>query len=647
MRAARAIGVFAAAALGALGAPVPAAAQAATADVSIADVVVPDWRPTPSTVQFWLVVVNAGPDAAASTLRVALPDGVDAVAGTAQQWTAGPDQGAGASCAVAAAPYQVVCSLGTVPAGGAAGVNVIIANRALPAGSGAQLAASVSTDAADPVPANNAAVVPVTFTGGPLGAGPADLHTSLQPWEPWGSSVSEVLATIANDGATPAEGVRVVARVPEGVGVRARFGSLESESGVGGGALPPCEPSADRRTVTCTLVEPLRIDQRVHLSLLVVNTGLAAGSTTSLRVEASWTGTDADPADDTADVSIGFAGGPVAFDAADVSVVNNALPPGWTQPVDGVANAAVVVSSRGPAPASDVELTIEAPAGVRLAATDDAPFTEPATCAAVQPDLLRCRVEGVMERSAPRYVPFAAINVGLPAGASAELRATVRHGEADPDTSNDAVAIPVTFNGAPVPTDPDRPSADLVADNGDAAEVAFEEPMVAFSWSIASRGPDRGGPLSVVVQLGPGLTYRRGYLDAFRATCAAGTEAATVVCTAEAAPPPGRPMALHLFAAFDGSPPRARYEAEAFVAGALFDPNTANNRARARLTLSADGAEPSVTVAGTSVTAAAPLPATGGSADRLPVLGAAAIAAGLALAGVAISRRRPSGARPA
>lgn len=634
--------------------PAAAGAQAGAADLSVSRLDGLTYQPTPATIRFIVQVRNQGPEpAAAVELLVALPDGVEAVSGSWWRAAGGGDVATG-GCAVTPPPAAALtCSMGTVFAGDAATVEAIVVNRGVPAGSTVEAAVAVSAATPDPGSGDDATAVPLTFSGGPLVDGPADLQLSASPLDPWSPSVVATTVQVANSTPVPAADVKMVATVSPGAGLVSRGGV--AGTGVlagGGGVLPPCDRSDDARTLSCVLPGPLGFNGQLWWSMLVVNTGLPAGSTAELRIELSWAGSDATPGDLMV-LPVPFTGASVALAGTDVRV--DASPVDGSRPmVPGTAIADVVVNSSGPADAVAVEVTFEAPAGVQLASALVGPSVMTgATCSSPQPAELRCTLDRPPSHGAPAHLSVVAVNVGLPDDASAELRATVRHAGVELDPSNDTALLSVTLPGAAVPVDPEHPTAELQVRTDEARLVAWDGPAVVFTWTITSRGPAPATGFRAVVQLGPGLTVRHVFAPGMGVQCTVDTEAAQVRCGGGFQPlPPGLPVQLTVVA-HHGAVPGAVLEAEAFVSSDLADLLPVDNRAAARATVPggvAGGATtpiaPVVTGApvggATTVTTRTPaLPATGASPwPAAPAVGGALVASGLALIGMAGAHRR-------
>jgi len=195
-----------------------------SADLSLAKADAPDPVVVGQALTWTLTVANAGPQPAAQ-VRVmdALPAGLDRLSVTPSQGSC-PGEG------------PLSCALGTVPAGGQATVTVVV--RPTAAGTLVNTA-TVSSDTADPNPANDTATSETTVQ--PLAAA-ADLSLTMATATPTVEAGAEVTFTLAAANAGPA--TALAAALTDTLPAGATFVSASSTRG-------DCAPAEG--VVTCAL----------------------------------------------------------------------------------------------------------------------------------------------------------------------------------------------------------------------------------------------------------------------------------------------------------------------------------------------------------------------------------------------------------
>ncbi|MGE0731820.1 MAG: hypothetical protein AB7Q92_27550 [Acidimicrobiia bacterium] len=603
-----------------------AAAQDAGADVYASYLSELAGGPFTTTASLFFEVGNAGPSAAGSVvLTFSVPAGVTVLSADAHPpWSPTNPMPSSRPCAQPD-PATLVCTFdGTFAAEARTGVSVVLVNTGLAAGSTVQVAGHLSSGIVDPVPTNNDVLAVITFTGEAVGLDTADLAISNDAvQDQTNPSIRTLLLSVRNGGPATAVGVTLTASVPEGAVLIA----------VEPPPAPPwigqqptvCTIAADRRQATCAVPRELRRGDGEYVRLVVVNAGLAAGTSVEVSVTAGAATVDGYAANDSVVVPVTFAGGPVALDAADVALVVVGGPAG-TDP--SLVRLDVGVRNNGPATATGITITFDVPDGVVVGSAQTAPAgvsvfgscpLDSATSRLVctSPDL---------PFDAFRQVPIVAINVGLPAGSTVEMLARVSRAEADPIAGNDSLSIPITFSGAPVPSRPGEATTELAVV---ANEPRSEQPgQVTFVWNIAVRGPASAQGLTAVVQLGAGLRATWAGLVPSGGACPVEPAVSTITCKLDRSWPVGEPLGLIVTASLVSPDAGGSLAAEAFVASDLTDPLPGNNRSLAKFAASGSTTDATATGAGQT---AQTLPFTGGDSAKHWVLGAALLVAGLHL----------------
>ena len=192
----------------------------------------------------------------------------------------------------------------------------------------------------------------------------ADVAVGLSSVTPWGPSATSVNVNVQSSGPGVASGVVVTFTVPEGAAIV----SGEQMTFSGNAATidrRPCDVAVDRRTLSCTMAIDLPQPGGLLASAVVANVGLPAGSALDVRVEASAAVPDPDPSNNARDLPITFSGPPVSLDVADLALTLAYPPVPGDDPA--VVRVNLNLAYAGPAPATDVEVTVRAPAGAVLA----------------------------------------------------------------------------------------------------------------------------------------------------------------------------------------------------------------------------------------------------------------------------------------
>lgn len=494
----------------------------------------------------------------------------------------------------------------------------------------------------------------------------ADVAVGLSFVTVWGPSVASVNANVRSSGPDPASGVVVTFTVPDGAALVS--GEQTTFTATAASTAPlACDATADHRSLSCAMPTELPASGGLFVSAVVANAGLAAGTTVGVRVEVQAAVADPDPADNVTTLPVTFSGPPVAVDSADLSVAESYRSAPGDDPAVVPLNLALAF--HGPAPATDIQISLRAPAGVVLSPRERSTDGQQLSCPlAVPTDELVCTLARYDKGgNIPRSVLVSAINVGLPAGTSIDVQVSVTLRETDPTPADNRLTVPVTFPTGPVPTRPGEATAQLVVTAASPPILDPQPPLdpnghaVVFGWRVLSSGPAPVEHLQFVVRTGPGLTPQQPFTGLAGADCSFDAATAAFACAANEPLLPGAPYVVTLYAAYEAEP-GATLSAELLVATELTDPVPGDNHLLQRVVVptgtgapsapsspSSTSSSSSTSSQGGSVTttlgpsgANTALPATGRPTAGPALLAAVLIALGLAVRGsVGRARRRP------
>jgi uncharacterized repeat protein (TIGR01451 family) len=226
------------------------------------------------TVVYLAEVRNAGPEKATTvTLSYQLPAGAQFVQATASQGVCTPRAANAAGASGANAAGQAQCLVGPLEVGDHAQVRIVARMNT----AGTQTAtASVKSDQADPVAANNQASATTSVA---TAAGGADLQVALEaPSQVRADGTIRYVARVRNNGPSTATAVRLTDQLPAQVHLvrtsASRGGCVTGAATAAGGTNTAASPS----TLTCGLG---RLQRGAESRVEIVVRPTAAGSVTN------------------------------------------------------------------------------------------------------------------------------------------------------------------------------------------------------------------------------------------------------------------------------------------------------------------------------------------------------------------------------
>ena len=549
-------------------------------------------------------------------------------------------------CAPEPGGTRHACTVGAMEPGGLIGVRMELVNTGLAAGSTVSVLIEVGSAVVDPEPAGNIASVAVTFPGAPVGPGQTDLAVGGELMA-MGPSVALGRASVSNSTDRPATAVTVTVTAPAGTTITRAHNTEAPSSGT-------CDLAGDGRTASCPIGE-LGAEDWSPMQFVIANTGLPAGSTITVGVAVTAAEPDANPSDDTTSLTVTFPGGPVDVDSVDVALgAAGETEPG---PHPAVVEVGLFAWNGGPAAAGGVRVALTVPDGAAVAWRGPVPYEGPSghtpthvVCETGSAgSRLTCTADGDLSAGDVALLPLQVLNVGLPAGSTVTLEATITTAEVDNDPENDTVRVPVTFAGGALPA------------GGNDVGIAgpprtWQDPnrgIVAADWSITTVGTVPPGTLTAVALLADGLDVLSARIESSSGSAPCTVTEAAITCTLSWPLPPAGAGHVFVAASYADATTPVALHGELFVAGDAPDPDPTNNHAAFDLgTATApppqprppsgppsnptDGSSASTPGSGTT------MPFTGADSATLLAFAVALIAAGTALA---LSARRLAAAR--
>jgi uncharacterized repeat protein (TIGR01451 family) len=422
------------------------------ADLSISKVDQPDPVTAGTLITYTLNLSNHGPsDAAGVTVTDALPSSL-------------VFQSAQASQGTCASESSVSCTLGTLPNGGSAWVQIVAQVRSSAAGTITNQA-SVSASTTDNLSSNNTATQTTTVdTRADLSVTKTD---NLDPVVA-GASVFTYTITVSNAGPSDSANVSVADSLPSGVSYLAATPSAGSCSLVGGSVVV-----CSLGTVTAEASQTVRIRVVVNAP----TTGLLSNT-----VSATTNTTDSNSANNT-DTE-----GTTVTTSADVRITSMLDIP---DPVAAgrILTYTITIGNSGPSTASGVTLTDAIPAGVSFRAVT----ATQGSCSGTT--TVTCSLGTIHPGNTAQVV--VSVNVLPSTTQNIQNTATVSANPPDPlGTNNSASTITVV-----------SPLADLAITQTDAPDPVASGAVITYTLTVVNNGPSNAAGVSVVNTLPAGLTY--------------------------------------------------------------------------------------------------------------------------------------------
>lgn len=457
-----------------------------TADVSIVKTDSTDPVLPGASLDYSLVVSNAGPSAAAGVVvSDPLPGGTAFVS---------VSPAAGWSCTTPApgAPGTVSCSIPSLASGASHTILVRVAvSSALAAGSVLTNAVAVRADTVDPNPDNNRDIetTHVATSGmADLSVTKVDLADPVQTGQDVTYSV-----VVTNDGPSNATGVVLTDVLPASLVLV----SATTTQGAG------CTGTA---TLTCDLGT---IPNGSAATVTVVATATAPGTVTNT---ATVTGNEPDPNPDNNEAAEPTTvADPTSADLF-VAKADSADPvvPGQ------VLSYTLTAGNHGPATAANVTVSDTLPAGVTLESV-----AAPAgwTCPPPVGGVVTCTIPSLASGATASIVVSVRVDAATPSGTTLTNAVTITSSTPDPNPSNDQATEPTTVLA---PTD-----ADLLVVKTDAPDVAVAGTNVSYTLLVTNRGPATATAVSITDTLPAGTSFVSGSAGCSAVdpvvTCAIGT----------------------------------------------------------------------------------------------------------------------------